>query len=639
MKWYINNNLLSLDLEDGNVIVPSARQIYEAESASRTSVNDLEVIRKPSEDLKDVKFSKYPLDLFLVVNPPKAELSLPARCCVAGIHNDIRINIDSISAEMPDHILIGNNWYPMIGEATREITDIMIGNGISGPGELSLKQYLELRKHHSDWLIVEEQEDVSEIKIDHARIIPPQLFVGKLYSYQENGYNWLMAISEEGLGCILADEMGLGKTIQIIVLLCNEKTAGRDPSLILAPATILENWKREIAKFAPQLTSIIHRGSDRTGFPSDLKAFDITITSYETALRDLSLIEMIKWNVLVADEAQAIKNPSARRTEVVKQIPRRIAIAVTGTPLENHLTDLWSVTDFVLPDLLGDIDTFKYTYTDDMTGAMAVEPLISPILLRRRVREVAGDLPSRIDVPQCIELKGEMANSYDAMRRDIVNRYGGGPSLGALIKLRMFCTHPFLIENSNGDPTLNSPKYTRLTEILEEIFLNNEKVLVFTSFRKMIEIMVNDIRSRFGVYTDFIDGSVKVEERQPKVDRFGQQPGAALLVLNPKAGGTGLNIHYANHVIHYNLEWNPAVEDQASARAYRRGQLLPVTVHRLYYSNTIEEVVNQRIQKKREMTEHAVIGHDGKLNDLGDIVRALEISPVLGEKDYDTERR
>ncbi|MCK4814148.1 SWF/SNF helicase family protein, partial [bacterium] len=211
----------------------------------------------------------------------------------------------------------------------------------------------------------------------------------------------------------------------------------------------------------------------------------------------------------------------------------------------------------------------------------------------------------------------------------IINNYGGRPSLGALTKLRMFCTHPFIIEDTSGDLALHSTKYTRLTEILEEVFLNNEKVLIFTSFRKMIELLVKDIRRRFGVYTDYIDGSVKVEDRQPKIDRFGQQPGPALLVLNPKAGGTGLNIAYANHVVHYNLEWNPAVEDQASARVYRRGQALPVTVHRLYYSNTIEEIINQRIQKKRELSEHAVIGHDGTIDDLNDIVRALEISPIL----------
>jgi len=639
MKWCINNNILSLDLEDGNVIVPSARQIYEAESTRRTSVNGLEVTRKPSEDLKDMKFSRYPLDLFLVVNPPKAELSLPAHCNVVGIHSEVRVYINHLTAGMPDHILTDKTWYPLVRETIDEFMAILTNNKISVPGDLTLKKYLELRKRYSEWLIIEEHLEAAENIPKPSTVSSHVLFNGHLYPYQEIGYMWLSAIAEEELGCILADEMGLGKTVQVIALLCRQKEEGKGPSLIIAPATILENWKREIAKFAPRLTAMIHRGSDRTGFPSDLGGIDITITSYETVVRDLSLMEMLKWNIVVVDEAQAIKNPSAHRTEVIKQIPRRVAIAVTGTPLENHLSDLWSVTDFAIPNLLGDISTFRYTYTDDVEGAIAVEPVITPILLRRRVAEVAGDLPSRIDVPQCIELTEEMAIQYETLRREIIGRYGTKPSFGGLTKLRMFCTHPFLLEESDGDPAVHCSKYTRLTEILEEIFLNNEKVLIFTSYTKMIDLLVRDVANRFGVYTDFIDGRVNVEERQPKIDRFGKQPGAAILVLNPKAGGTGLNIVYANHVIHYNLEWNPAVEDQASARVYRHGQTLPVTIHRLYYLNTVEEIIDQRIRKKREMSEHAIIEHEGKPDDLGDIVRALEISPLLKEAAHDTERR
>jgi SNF2 family DNA or RNA helicase len=633
MRWFVNNDIISLELQNGNAFVPSAKQIYLAEFKGNCSINGITVTKRPSQDLPHIIFSKYPLDVFLVITPPKAELSRSARCNIAGIREKTRINIAYISEEMPDHILAGNNWYPLVKEVIGEIRKLLVNNGVSDLGDLSLKQYLELRRISFDWLIVEEREEESKDGIGPVVTIPPQQFAGKLYPYQEDGYRWLKMIAKEDLGCILADEMGLGKTVQIIALLCDEKALGRSPSLIIAPTTILENWKREITKFAPKVIPKIHRGSERTGFPSDLKAFDLIITSYETAVRDLSLLEMIKWNIVVVDEAQAIKNPSARRTEVLKQIPRRAAIAVTGTPLENHLTDLWSVTDFVLPGLLGDLFAFQDTYSDDIAGAIALEPLISPILLRRRVAEVARDLPPRIDIPQSLELGEEAAMQYDLLRRDILSKYGHGASLAALTELRMFCTHPLLLEERDDDPVASSTKYARLIEILEEILLNNEKVLVFTSYRKMIQILVNDIPRRFGTYTDYIDGTVEVEERQGKVDRFGKQLGAALLVLNPKAAGIGLNIAHANHVIHYNLEWNPAVEDQASARAYRRGQTRPVTVHRLFYSNTIEEIIDQRIQKKRDMSGHAVIGHDGKLDDLADIVRALEISPIFGGHD------
>lgn len=629
MRWVVNNDIISLELQNGNVIIPSANQIYLAEYTGEYSADGITVTNKPSQDLPGLSFSKYPLDVFLVVTPPGTELSRSARCRVMGIRGDTRINIDDLSEKIPDHILVGNNWYPIVKDVIDEIRELFINCGISSSGDLSLKHYLELRKSSFDWLIVEEWKEEDRDNIEPEVTLPSQLFIGKLYTYQEDGYRWLKMISGEDLGCILADEMGLGKTIQIIALLSGEKASGRGPSLIIAPTTILENWRREIARFAPTIVSGIHRGSERTGFPSDLKAFDVIITSYETALRDLSLFEMVAWNIVVVDEAQAIKNPSARRTEAIKQIPRRVAMAVTGTPLENHLMDLWSITDFVIPGLMGELPEFQRAYLDDISGAIALEPLVSPILLRRKVTEVAGDLPPRIDIPQAIELSEEAAQRYDDLRRDIIAKYGHRTSLATLTELRMYCTHPFLIEDSDGDPALSSTKYARLIEILEEIFSNDEKALVFTSFRKMIEIMVNDVPHRFGVYTDYIDGSVEVTERQKKIDRFGSQSGAALLVLNPRAAGLGLNIAYANHVIHYNLEWNPAVEDQASARAYRRGQTLPVTIHHLFHANTIEEIIDRRIKKKREMSKHAVIGHNGKLDDLTDIARALEISPVI----------
>lgn len=629
-RWIINNGTLSLELQNGNVIVPSAKHIYQAEFRGKHSVHGIKISQIPSQVLPYISFSKYPLDVFLVVSPPKVELSRSARCRVTATRGKTQIDIDDLSEEMPDHTLVGNDWYPLVKEVADEIRQLFVNAGISGPGDLSLRQYLELRKVSFEWLVVEDMEMESTKVAESTVTYPVQLFVGKLYPYQQDGYRWLQMIAREDLGCVLADEMGLGKTVQIIALIAEEKASGRVPSLVIAPATILENWRREIERFAPNVSRIIHRGSERTGFPSHLKAFDIILTSYETAVRDLSLLEMIPWNIVVIDEAQAIKNPFARRTEALKQIPKRVAIASTGTPLENHLTDLWSITDFVLPELLGDLSAFQDAYSDDVSGAIALEPLISPILLRRKVEDVASDLPSRIDIPQSIELGEEAAWQYDRLRRDIIEKYGQGARLAALTKLRMFCTHPFLTEEADGDPAESSTKYTRLTEILDEIILSDEKVLVFTSFRKMIEILVDDLSRRFGIYTDYIDGSVEVTERQKRIDRFGKHPGAALLVLNPRAAGTGLNIAHANHVIHYNLEWNPAVEDQASARAYRRGQTRPVTVHRLFHSNTIEEIIDQRIQKKREMSGHAVIGHDGKLDDFADIVRALEMSPILG---------
>jgi len=295
-------------------------------------------------------------------------------------------------------------------------------------------------------------------------------------------------------------------------------------------------------------------------------------------MRDLSLLKMIEWNCVILDEAQAIKNPAAKRTIAIKQIGRRMSIAVTGTPVENSLTDLWSLTDFSFPKLLGALPAFCDRFRDESDGAVAVEPIVSPILLRRRIRDVAKDLPPRIDIPQPIELEDEAAQEYESLRERAVQGHGGRPSLGALTHLRMYCTHRSLLLPPLEEPVLLSAKYRRLLELIDEISESEEKAIVFTSYTQMIDMLRTDLAQRFSLYTDSIDGRVPVELRQDRVDDFSKQEDSAVLVLNPKAAGTGLNITAANHVIHYNLEWNPAVEDQASARAHRKGQALPVSL-------------------------------------------------------------
>ena len=356
------------------------------------------------------------------------------------------------------------------------------------------------------------------------------------------------------------------------------------------------------------------------------------ITSYDTVVRDNSLFMMIKWSMLVCDEAQYIRNGDSLRAKSVKKLPRTSAFAVTGTPVENRLTDLWSITDFVLPGYLGTVGEFQKKFEDSLDGALSLERFASPIMLRRRVSEVAKDLPARIDIPQVIELSDEDAKAYDAMREQILADYGASATLVALTKLRMFCTHPWLVSDDacTGDPA-EFTKYARLVDILEEIFQSGEKAILFTAYTAMTDILVSDIASRFSVFTGYIDGRVAIDERQPVIDRFSAEPGPALLVLNPRAGGAGLNITAANHVIHYTLEWNPALEDQASARAYRRGQTLPVTVHRLFCGDTVEEVVDDRLSRKRSLSEAAVVGVRGHADDYEDIVAALQRSP-LGER-------
>ena len=456
-------------------------------------------------------------------------------------------------------------------------------------------------------------------------------FRANLYPYQKTGISWLKSISEERLGCVLADEMGLGKTLQIFAVLSFYIIKWKLPSLVIAPATLLENWRREFAQFSPEITVCVHSGSERTGFPSQLKNYNIVVCSYDTAVRDQGLLGMLEWGFVVLDEAQAIKNPETRRAIAVKGLKRRIAIAVTGTPVENRLIDLWSIMDFTCAGLLGTLEVFEKNFGNDNRSAEELEAVVSPLILRRRVADVATDLPKKIIISQAVNMSDNEIREYELLRQQVINEYGKSATFVSLLRLRQYCTHPLIVKSNFAVSTssvLGSSKYCRLLEILEEIFSNCEKVIVFTSFIGMSNIFSEDIPLRFNVPIWKINGRTPVGDRQNLVDQFSEVVGAAILVLNPKAAGTGLNITAANHVIHYTLEWNPAVEDQATARAFRRGQTLPVTVHRLFYPDSVEEIINDRLRRKRQLAETAVVGTEASELDMADIANAIKISPV-----------
>lgn len=629
-KWQIaEKQSLVLRDSDNNTIFPSAEEVFISQFKNKHIIRSLNV-KKPSDDLESITFSKYPVDLKVVLEPitVNENIYIGANIVVNKKSQEMNV-VGSLLDSNIDHIIIENTWYPFVKGAIDEIKQILKEAGVEKLGRISLKQYLFIKKLESPIVI----DKLQEVPINKGQYVSNRdaeisSFVGNLYPYQNQGFRWLKMIVNENAGCILADEMGLGKTAQIIAVLASEALHAKEPSLVVAPVSLLENWRREVQKFAPSINVKVHQGSNRTGFYTEFKKYDLIVTSYETILRDLSLFQMLNWNIVVADEAQAIKNPLAKRTKAIKQINRTSTIAVTGTPVENRLVDLWSLTDFVFPGYLGDLKQFQEVFLDELDSAERLEPLVSPILLRRRVKEVAGDLPKRIDIPQVVKLSQEEANMYDSLRMQIIEEYGKQASLVSLIKLKMYCTHPFLQIESQGGDAATFGKYMRLIEILEEIISNNEKVIIFTSYTKMSDILVRDLSNRFGIHCDFIDGRVEVLERQPKIDSFSEVKDSAILVLNPRAAGAGLNITAANHVIHYNLEWNPALEDQASARAYRRGQTRPVTIHRLFYADTVEDTINDRLERKRDLSEAAVIGTDGRKNDNKDILDALLKSPL-----------
>ncbi len=629
-KWETTNSCLCVRQPDGTLEIPTADEIYRVAVELEQIGNLPPLDRNGTAD--GITFSKYPLLTEIVIETIEENISPPLCVIVRACDRKISVPLQDISSEAPDHVVFAGKWYPLVPGALEEVRDVLDNAEIPLPGPITLRQYLNLRKLSADSEIIRDESgeaaNASRFK-DQPDFPPPHSFSGTLFDYQKNGLRWLTAIASQGIGGILADEMGLGKTIQVIVLLVAETSENRHPSLVVAPATLLENWRREIRRFAPSLGILVHRGSDRTGFPSELRDYGAVVTSYDTLVRDSSLFRGVNWNIIVLDEAQAIKNPQTRRTRVVKRIPRRVGIAVTGTPVENSLSDLWSLMDFILPGFLGTQSEFEATYRDNEEFASQLDALVSPVLLRRRVADVAGDLPPRIDIPQALELGLQQAREYETVRQSVWDEHGEGKriTLATLMRLRIFCTHPSLSGAIPSDPVRDSVKYRRLVEILEEIFQTGEKAILFTSFRKMTDILLTDIPRRFAVPTTFIDGRTSVEDRQSTVDGFSEVHGGALLVLNPRAAGTGLNITAANHVIHYNPEWNPAVEDQASARAWRRGQIRPVTVHQLFYTGTVEEVMHDRLTQKRKLAGK-VEGTEGRRDNMQQILEALKKSPI-----------
>lgn len=627
IQWIKYDNHLALK-DDKRIYHPMANDVYSA--ASGNTLNN-PPCSNPKLEMPEIRFSS-------IGSPCHIELKNDAdehiTLQVIANRRGTEVIVDIVDGTLIDHCIAGNTWF-YVTSTTQVIQEILSNAGIRTAGKINLKQYLRIVEQSmfcEKGIIVNKiDSSILQKPIIEDQSIPTGL-KAKLFPYQETGFHWLKTMLEANNGCILGDEMGLGKTMQVITEMLHLKAQGVAPILVVAPISLLINWQRECAKFAPSLYTHIHHGGHRISNFRDFAGYDVVITSYTTVVSDIHMLKMIEWQMVVLDEAQSIKNPYSSRTKACKALNRVRSLAVSGTPFENHVTDIWSLVDFVQPNLLGSLQSYKEVVTDDVEGGKKIEPILSALMVRRLVKDVAKDLPEKVVSTQPLQMSDAESEQYiqyvgalkDSMDVNNVN-------LGMLQQLRIFCTHPdAATELQRGnDPYEVSVKYQRLCEIVEEIISRNEKVIVFTSYKRMFEIFKEDIPQRFGIQLWTINGETPVLDRQAIVDRFNKMDGTAMLVLNPRAAGTGLNITGANHVIHYNLEWNPSLEDQSSARAYRRGQEKTVFVYRLYYEGTVEEVVNDRIERKRDIASHAIIGNDGQSQDREDILRALELIPKL----------
>lgn len=634
VEWAVKDGLVCLRLGDSFHPVTDI-DVIRAEFKGCRIINGITVNAKPSDHILSLRFHRFPCSLRLKVIVSSG--SLKPRLELWGSDSGRNFQISNIP-EDGQLIARESDWYSLIPEEIDEIRKTFRKIGIQSLGRITRRQAIDLFREIPSLISVETEPESMENPEDpdfcRGRALLSDLLYGgfqaKLYPYQEQGISWLCRSAEELNGCILADEMGLGKTVQIIAVLTYFKSIWNLPSLVVCPATLLENWRREFARFSPGMAVLIHAGHNRSGFPSRLSESDVTVCSYDTAVRDLSLLRMIEWGFVILDEAQAIKNPETDRAQYLKKLNRRISVAVTGTPVENRLSDLWSIMDFVCPDMLGKHNDFVQSYSNDLEGAKKLKTVVSPFILRRELAQVAKDLPQKVIISQPVNMTLMEIEEYERVRQDISSNRTKSAILKLFTRLRQYCTHPILLAPRYGiRETTECSKLSRLLEILEEIVLNGEKTIIFTGFNKMSDLLMKEVPERLAVPALQIDGRTPGEQRQRIVDQFTGLRGSAVLILNPRAAGTGLNITAANHVIHYTLEWNPAVEDQASARAFRRGQTLPVTVHRLYYPNTVDEVINDRLNRKRHLAETAVSATETEEDvfNAADIIRALQLSP------------
>jgi hypothetical protein len=449
---------------------------------------------------------------------------------------------------------------------------------------------------------------------------PPD-FHGTLRPYQERGLAWLSFLQSLGLGGILADDMGLGKTVQLLALIAGDNPG---PTLLVCPMSLVGNWQREAARFAPALRVHVHHGAERVRgkkFAAAVRNADLVVTTYSLAARDVDALGQIDWHRLVVDEAQAIKNAATRQAVAVRSLPARHRIAVTGTPVENRLADLWSLMEFANPGLLGAATMFKKRFAEpverhgDEDAATRLRRLTGPFILRRvkTDRSIITDLPEKLEMEVLCNLTAEQASLYQAVVDDMLARIEAsegierrGLVLATMTKLKQVCNHPAQFLHDGTRLAGRSGKLERLDEILDEVIPAGEKALLFTQYASFGAMLRAHLSARFGREVAFLHGGVAKAARDDLVARFQGAGGPPIFVLSLKAGGTGLTLTAANHVVHVDRWWNPAVEDQATDRAFRIGQKRSVQVRKFVCAGTVEEKISDMIRDKRGLAARIV---------------------------------
>ena len=458
----------------------------------------------------------------------------------------------------------------------------------------------------------------------------PDTFCGTLRPYQERGVAWLSYQSRLGLGCCLADDMGLGKTIQLICHILHMRK--RSPSdrrgiLLICPMSVVGNWKREFARFAPSVHVVIHHGNDRAQCTEDwIKNLEIpgtvVITTYGLIHRNADFLYTHRWAMIALDEAQAIKNASSKRSILVRELQADFRVALTGTPIENRLSELWSILDFLNPGLLGTHTRFQRLYgvpierNNDEKAKERLRNVVAPFILRRVKSDpqIIQDLPEKMENKIFCSLSREQATLYQALVNTTMEKIEHaegiarhGQILALLTHLKQIVDHPALFQKASSKSPDRSGKILRLIDMLETIIENDERALIFTQFKEMGDLLVPILQDAFDLETiPFLHGGLTASQRDALVADFQSPDGPPIFILSLKAGGTGLNLTAASHVFHFDRWWNPAVEDQATDRAYRIGQNKNVQVHKFLTLGTLEEKIDLMLEEKKNLSDAIV---------------------------------
>jgi SNF2 family DNA or RNA helicase len=478
--------------------------------------------------------------------------------------------------------------------------------------------------------------DQLEGRTSFAELTAPATFQGTLRPYQVRGYSWLAFLRRWGLGACLADDMGLGKTVQTLALIQRDREASEArPVLLVCPTSVVGNWRKEAERFTPQLSVLVHHGLQRVkggAFVKQAKQHAVVLSSYALLHRDRETLQKVDWSGVILDEAQNIKNPETKQAQAARDLGADYRIALTGTPVENHVGDLWSILEFLNPGFLGTRAEFRRRFfvpiqaSRDPDATDRLKRLTGPFVLRRLKtdKSIIADLPDKLEMKVFCNLTREQASLYAAVVEEasrVLDESEGierkGQILATLMKLKQVCNHPAQFLGDNSPLPDRSGKLARLAEMLEEVLEEGDRALIFTQFTEMGDLLQRHLQDTFGREVLYLHGGVPAKQRDRLVERFQNDAhGPRLFLLSLKAGGSGLNLTAAQHVFHFDRWWNPAVENQATDRAFRIGQTRNVQVHKFVCAGTLEEKIDDMIERKRDVAARVVGAGEGWLTEL-----------------------